>query len=59
MRHLLMNPAYPDIVGAWARCHALDECAPVNDNLDDEDDDFVEVFLLEIAKREIDASRVW
>ena len=59
MRHLLMNPAFPDIVGAWARCQALDECPPVNDNLDAEDDAFVEVFLLEIARREIDATRVW
>ena len=54
-----MNPAFPDIVGAWARCQALDECSPVNDNLDAEDDAFVEVFLLEIARREIDATRAW
>ena len=60
MRHLLMDPAFPEIVGAWARCRALDECGPANDNLEaSEEDEFVEIFLLEIARREIDATRVW
>ena len=52
-----MNPAYPDIVGEWARCVGV-----ANDNCGksrDEDDDFVEIFLLEIARREIEATRVW
>jgi hypothetical protein len=55
-----MDPAFPDIVGAWARCQALDECEPANDNLDaGNEDEFLEIFLLEIARREIDATRAW
>ena len=56
-----MDPAFPDIVGAWARCQALDDCGPANDNAggSDDDDEFVEIFLLEIARREIDATRSW
>ena len=58
MRHLLMNPAFPDIVGEWARRSV----GPANDNrgsAEDESDDFVEIFLLEIGRREIDATRAW
>ena len=58
MRHLLMDPAFPDIVGEWAH----DEyCYGANDNIGDEDDDdeFGEIFILEIARREIEATRVW
>ena len=62
MRHLLMDPAFPDIVGEWAQRVCGLECGPANDNRSDEDedgDDFAEAFLLEIARREIDATRAW
>jgi len=59
MRHILMDPAFPDIVGEWARCEASDDCSPANDNLDEEVDEFAEIFLLEIARREIEATRAW
>jgi hypothetical protein len=56
-----MNPAFPDIVGEWARGEALFECGPANDNrgCEAEADTFVEIFLLEIARRDIESSRVW
>ena len=58
MRHLLMDPAFPDIVGEWA--HDESEFY-ANDNVGEEDDadEFAEIFLLEIARREIEATRVW
>ena len=61
MRHLLMDPAFPDIVGEWARCEALGKCGPANDNDggEEEADEFAEIFLLEIARRDIEASRAW
>ena len=56
-----MDPAFPDIVGAWARGEALGEHGPANDNSGgaEDDDEFVELFLLEIARREIEATRAW
>ena len=62
MRNLLMDPAFPDIVGDWAQRVCGLEAPPANDNrFDDEeaDDAFAEAFLLEIARREIAATRVW
>ena len=55
MRHLLMDPRFPDIVGAWAR----EAEGPANDNPDEEFDDFADLFLLEIARRDIEANRAW
>jgi hypothetical protein len=54
-----MDPAFPDIVGEWARGEALGERGPANDNGDAARDNFLEVFLLEIAKRDIEDNRVW
>ena len=61
MRHLLNDPAFPDIVGEWARGENDDALGCANDNcgLPEDDDDFAEIFLLEIARREIEATRVW
>jgi len=58
MRHLLEDPAFPDIVAEWARCDGLD-CDYANDNIGEEDDDFAEIFLMEIARRDIEATRAW
>jgi hypothetical protein len=62
MRHLLMDPSFPDIVGEWARCEALDAGGPANDNASgdrEQRDAFAELFLLQIARRDIEATRVW
>ncbi|MBV8907726.1 MAG: hypothetical protein JO276_02220 [Sphingomonadaceae bacterium] len=57
MRHLLMDPAFPDIVGEWA---ALTGGRPANDNREEEEaDEFADLFLLEIARRDIEANRAW
>jgi hypothetical protein len=52
---LLIDPRFPDIVGEWAAT----ESDPLGPGFEPDDDEFVEIFLLEIAKREIDATRVW
>jgi hypothetical protein len=59
MKHLPMDPAFPDVVGEWVRCEAFGECDPVNDNPDGDEDDFAEIFLLEIARLDIEATRAW
>ena len=58
MRHLLMDPAFPDIVEEWAR-EALD--GPANDNGDYgwDRDDVAEEFLIELARIDIEATRDW
>jgi len=58
MRHLLMDPAFPDIVGEWA-VETAGRPANDNDGCDDDTDEFVEAFLLEIARRDIEATREW
>ena len=59
MKHMLMDPAFPDIVGEWARqehCRESGSCA--NDN--DADRDALSDPLLElIARAEIEATRAW
>jgi hypothetical protein len=56
MRHSLIDPRFPDIVGQWTAT----ESDPLGPQFEPEDDDeFVEIFLAEIARREIDATRAW
>jgi len=58
MRHSLMDPRFPDIVGEWAAEQAE---GPANDNREDEEDsdELAELFLLEIARLDIEATRAW
>ena len=62
MRHLLMDPAFPDIVGEWAH-EALDETAPpfehANDNLAEALADLGEDLLICLGELEIAATRLW
>ena len=58
MKHLLMDPAFPDLVGAWAE----DQAAPPadNDNRERREADGVSDPLLDLFGRlEIAATRVW
>jgi hypothetical protein len=60
-RHLLMDPAFPDIVGEWAKHEARSEaksaeCA--NDN-ETEHDDLSELMLALAARAEVEATRLW
>ena len=62
MKHSLMDPAFPDIVGEWAAEEAgieaaLSSCA--NDNETKEGDALSDPLLALIAKAEIEATRLW
>jgi len=58
MRHFLMDPRFPDIVGEWAARQA-DGSANDNARSVEDEDEFAELFLLEIARRDIEANRLW
>lgn len=62
MRHLLMDPAFPDIVGEWA-IEALEKAGPpfdhANDNLEGAMANLSEELLICIAEAEIAATRFW
>jgi len=62
MRHLLMDPAFPDIVGEWATTEAgkdgrSSSCA--NDNHGAARDGLSDPLLSIIARAEIEATRLW
>ena len=62
MRHMLTNPAFPDIVGEWAAEESrkeLNASACANDN-ETEGEDLSELCLLAlIARAEVEATRLW
>ena len=61
MKHLLMDPAFPDIVGDWA-ARVLINRAPApcaNDNLQDRPNDFADPLFAAVAQVEIAATRLW
>ena len=61
MKHLLSDPAFPDIVGEWATEEAGKEATPAscaNDN-HDERDALSDPLLALVARAEIEATRLW
>jgi hypothetical protein len=61
MRHLLMDPAFPDMVGEWAENEARAAAPPgswANDNHADRDD-LSDPLLALVATSEIQATRLW
>ena len=61
MRHLLMDPAFPDIVGEWAEQEAREETrrnASANDN-HEKGDAASDTLLALVARAEIEATRLW
>jgi hypothetical protein len=61
MRPLLMDPAFPDIVGEWAEQQAQDENeadGSANDNQSDPDAQS-DTLLALVARAEIEATRLW
>ena len=62
MRHLLMDPAFPDIVGEWA-IETIEDAAPpfdhANDNLEETLADLGDEVLISLSKLEIAATRLW
>lgn len=61
MKHLLSDPAFPDIVGQWAAEEAGKEAAAApsaNDNHDVRDA-LSDPLLALVARAEIEATRLW
>jgi hypothetical protein len=62
MRHLLMDPAFPDIVGAWAaEAHVSPAARPCPRPCNDDyaEHDYADPLLDLLGRLEIDATRVW
>ena len=61
MRHVLMDPAFPDLVADWAGSHEMSaetyECA--NDNGTKSANDVADPLLTRLAELEIAATRLW
>ena len=57
MRHLLMDPAFPDLVGQLARERTDDRHA--NDNSDETLEELSDPLLIAFARAEIAATRCW
>ena len=61
MRHLLMDPAFPDIVAEWAEEEARARYEPAewaNDN-ELKPEELADPFLPLLIRAEIDATRIW
>jgi hypothetical protein len=60
---MLMDPAFPDIVGEWAAdpsdAGRSEACASANDNGEDSPDDLSDPLLAVLGKLEIAATRLW
>jgi hypothetical protein len=62
MRHLLMDPAFPDIVGEWAEqeaCKDTESSRCANDNENGVTDALSDPLLSLVARAEIEATRIW
>lgn len=57
MRHLLMDPAFPDLVGQLADERKDNRCA--NDNGAEREDELSDPLLVAFARAEIAATRCW
>ena len=63
MKHMLMNPAFPDIVGEYAFAELSETRTSVtfcaNDNGDHIDTELADPLFDMMARQEIAASRLW
>lgn len=63
MRHLLMDPAFPDLVAEWASDPAetlgSDACDCANDNGEDYPNEWSDPLLGALDRLEIAATRLW
>ena len=59
MKHMLMDPAFPDVVGAAAV--AEQECAlkRPSDGREPEPEDIADAFLTFLGKLEVASNRIW
>ena len=61
MRHLLMDPAFPDIVGEWASQDAQREVSKAASANDDHDEapELSDPLMALVARAEVEATRLW
>jgi hypothetical protein len=63
MKHLLMDPAFPDIIGEYAVTQVIETHTSfsyfANDNADDLDPEIADPLFMMVAEREIAATRLW
>jgi hypothetical protein len=62
MRHVLMDPAFPDLVGEWAAAQAEEWLEPsFLEMLDDADigDDLADAIVIAAALADISDTRAW
>ena len=59
MKHMLMDPAFPDLVAKAATEERKSELAAANDDAEPAPRDPMELFLDLLAKMEVAATRVW
>jgi hypothetical protein len=60
MKHLLMDPAFPDLIAEWAgndSRNAAHDCA--NDNCQDIAGDLADPLLITLGRLEVAATRLW
>ena len=60
MKHLLKDPAFPDLVTQWAREQRASQARlSANDNRGDSADWLGDPLLMQLARLEIAATRCW
>ena len=60
MKHVLKDPAFPDVVAHWAREDSASEArASANDNREESADWLGDPLLMQLARLEIAATRCW
>lgn len=61
MRHMLMDPAFPDLVAEWAGSDEIgtQTCDCANDNGEELANDLADPLLTTLGKLEIAATRLW
>lgn len=59
MRHLLMDPRFPDLVEEWAIGDPGEAHAFANDNKDEARNEIADLLLTVLARLEIGATRLW
>ena len=59
LRHMLMDPAFPDLVADWAADEEATAATCANDNREEAADDLADPLLTLLGKQEIAATRLW
>jgi hypothetical protein len=59
LKHMLMDPAFPDLVADWAANEKPASATCANDNGQEATDDLADPLLTLLGKQEIAATRLW